>query len=142
MKIVEINGSDSDKIANHARQYQDQFEAGHVATGPASRFLWHYEPNYPLNRIANTLDAIELFQSDQQAWAEEGEPDRYDDLLHQPIRQPVIVVEIGGLTYIWDGNHRIAASLLTHRTIIPAYVGTIRITTGSLVPQENHLRQH
>lgn len=125
MKIIEITNSDSDKIANIAQQYQDQFESGHVATGPAGRFTWREEPNYPLNRIANTHDTIELFLSDQRAWAAEGEPDRFDDMLYETILEPVVLVEIGGLTYIWDGNHRVAASLLTRRTTIPAYVGTI-----------------
>ena len=125
MKINEVVGSD--KIANIARQYQDQWETAHVAAGPVSRFSWHYDPKYPLGRIAYTRGVIELFQSDQRAWVEEGEPDRYNDLLKEPIQQPVILVELGGLTYIWDGNHRIAASLLTHRTTIPAYVGTLKI---------------
>jgi hypothetical protein len=121
MKIVEVVGHG--EITNIAKQYQNQFETGHVATGPASRFKWRYEPTYPLSKIAYQRDAIDLFRQDQQAWTEEGEPDRYDDLLNEPIRQPIILVEVGTLSYIWDGNHRVAASLLTNRHTIPAYVG-------------------
>src|SRR5688572_5870420 len=103
--------------------WQDQWERGHIAAGPANRFIWHYEPNFPIDRIANKRDALELFTSDREAWTEEGEPDRFDDMLNEPIREPIVLVDTGTIGYIWDGNHRVAASILTNRSTISAYVG-------------------
>ena len=113
-----------DAILNSVRTFQDQWEEGHVAAGPATRFSWREEPNFPIDRIAGKHNIVQYFERDQKAWAEDGDPGYYDDMLNEPIQEPVIVVQIGGLAYLWDGNHRIAASILTGRTTIPAYVGT------------------
>lgn len=128
MKLIELfeHVQHSTQITKIAQQYANQFEETHVATGPASRFNWRYEPHYGLDRIAYKKDAVELFKSDQKAWADDGDPHRYDDLLNEPIHEPIVIVEIGGLSYIWDGNHRVAASLLTNRSTIPAYVGVLK----------------
>lgn len=59
-------------------------------------------------------------------WADEGDPERFDCILQEPIQEPVVVaVEVNGRAYLWDGNHRVGGSLLTGRKTVPAIVGSL-----------------
>jgi hypothetical protein len=56
-------------------------------------------------------------------WREEGQPDRYADMFDRPIEEPIIVVEIDGVAYLWDGCHRTGAAVTRGLTDLPAIVG-------------------
>lgn len=131
MKLVEIISPTNANITRWASDYQDQWEQGHVAAGPASRFEWHFDPKYPLNNIHGKRDAVQFFQEDQTDRASEGQPDYYNFMLKQLIDEPIFLVQPNTLAYIWDGNHRVGASILTHRNTIPAYVGVPKVNQNN-----------
>lgn len=124
MRYRELTEADQERFLAKAKSVADQFEKGHRAAGPADRFVWHYDPAYPMARFANDkARIIEFMRNEIQAWAEEGEPDRFDDMLGVPIKEPIIVVEVDGASYTWDGNHRLGAAFLNDATTIPAIIG-------------------
>lgn len=45
------------------------------------------------------------------------------DLLVEPIHEEIVVTLIDNKAYIWDGWHRAAASIASHRDTVPALVG-------------------
>jgi hypothetical protein len=91
---------------------------------PKEAYHWTYEPNYPLDRLGDYWE--EWWEEELKMWADEGQPDRYDDELKNEIREPIIAVEVDGKGYIWDGCHRTAASIVTGRKTIPAFIGRIK----------------
>lgn len=131
MRLVEA-ATDNDQIQKIARRWQGQFgDDGHIAEGPASRFKWRYEANYPIARIADKREIRAYFERHR----EDGKPEYYDSF-NKPISEPVVLVEIGNISYLWDGNHRIAACLLTDRHTVPAYVGSLRNSNQIWGPRE------
>jgi hypothetical protein len=111
-------------------QLLDQARAhGLVMPGPTEAMLkavdydWHFEPAYPVVRICLS-DWEEWWKEETEMWAEEGQPDRYADMLDRPIEEPIIVVDVGGKGYLWDGCHRTAAATVRHLPTLPAIVGT------------------
>lgn len=108
-----------------ATPYADQWEEGHPAAGPASRFSWHFATSYPIARIQDRTDAEwrDWMLAEVRMWAEDGDPDYWNDEIRNPTRDPVIVVEIDGRAHTWDGNHRIGGSVLSNRETVPAIVG-------------------
>lgn len=89
---------------------------------PADRYEWHYDPAYPLDRIAcGPWD--EWMKEEIKMWAEEGQPDRYDDMFDRPIEEPIVITQVNGQGWLWDGCHRVGASVLQGLKTIPAIVG-------------------
>lgn len=118
-----------DPLETVAVQWQDQWETGHPAAGPASRFCWNLETSYPIDRIRDRTRTQWRVWMDREIrmWAREGDPERFDDELRNPIREPVVVVEMEGRAYVWDGNHRIGGSVVADRMVVPAIVGRPRM---------------
>ena len=108
-------------LEERAQQYADQFEAGHPAAGPASRFGWTLEM-ITIDQITDAPDA-DWMKAEIDMWAEEGEPDRFQDLLTEEIRSPVVAVAVEGGLFLWDGLHRIGALAMTGRKEIQAMIG-------------------
>lgn len=124
--LVEDWGNDA--ILNSARAYQGAiYDIGEPGGGKVEDFNWHVDPHYNINKKIDSLtpqQRVEWMQAEIKAWADEGEPDRFDDMLDEPIVEEIIAVEEkDGATFLWDGNHRVGASLLTGRTTVPAIVG-------------------
>jgi hypothetical protein len=111
--------------------FADQYETGHDASGPASRFEWTFEPSWNLESTIDGMapsERISWMESEIAIWSDDGDPERFSDLLTEQIETPVIAVTVNGKDYLWDGNHRVAASLMTGRATAPAIVG--RLTVG------------
>ncbi len=97
------------------------------AAHPAKDFEWRLDPNYPLSNLNPEVDKVEWMKEEIEMWADEGEPNRYDDEIKGPIRDPIIVIEIeNGVGEIIDGWHRTGGSALAGRTTIPAVVGVLK----------------
>lgn len=97
----------------------------------ASDFNWHFDPAFPLDKVAfeeGTPESretwIEFMKDEIEMWKEEGQPDRFDDLLHEDIHT-AIVLHIGsdGRGYVWDGCHRTGATAMKGLPTIAAIVG-------------------
>lgn len=106
--------------------YNDQWENDHPAGQPADTFFWEEIKEYPVQKF-NEMSLTEWllwFKAELEIWAQEGQPDRFDDMLNEDISTPVIGVDLGDKgIYIWDGYHRIAASITAGRSFIPAIIG-------------------
>lgn len=91
-----------------------------------SKYDWRFEPNYPISNLNPEVDFREWMLEEIEMWAEEGQPDRYEEEINSPIEEPIIVVEIDGVGQIIDGWHRTGGSVLAGRTTIPAVVGILK----------------
>lgn len=90
-------------------------------------YNWRYEGAYPIANIAPTIDWAAFMDEEIEMWAEDGQPARYEDELTNPIRDPIIIVEVSdGHAEIADGCHRVGACAKTGRSTIPAVVGTLK----------------
>lgn len=83
---------------------------------------WRFEPEYPISNLNPEVDKIEWMKEEINM----GEPDRFDDLISEPIRDPIIVIEVNDTGEIVDGWHRTVACCLTGRKTIPAFVGVLK----------------
>lgn len=93
--------------------------------GPFLSAEYMVEPNgRPFDAVAWSAE----YTAVKQAWAEQGEPDRFDDMegwwLSSPHEEPMILVEgADGKIHKWDGFHRIGISMTHGATHVPAVVG-------------------
>lgn len=117
-----------DDLAEYASSYMRGMGAsGHPdAIHHQDDYEWRYEPIYPISHL-NTegFDMGEWMLEEIDMWAEEGQPDRYESEINDPIREPIIVVEIDSKGEIIDGWHRVGGSVLGGRDTIPAVVGIL-----------------
>lgn len=88
-------------------------------------YNWRYVPDYPISNLNPDVDKRAWMLEEIDMWADEGQPDRYHSEIHDPIEEPIIVVEIDGIGEIIDGWHRTGGSILGGRTTIPAVVGIL-----------------
>lgn len=98
---------------------------------PPEDAIWSEVSEYPLERLFYT----EL--PDKDTWCqwlrEELERladddmnhlvDEYRAMINEDIEEAIVIVEIDGKGYIWDGCHRTAASFAGGKSHIPAIVG-------------------
>lgn len=110
----------ADALMSEAMMWKDQ--SGDVVLVEVE---WRFEERYPLSRLGDPEEWREWFEGEVEAWSEEGQPGRYDDMLDRPIEEPVIVFE-EPRPELWDGNHRTGASFAAGRRTIPAIVGRRR----------------
>lgn len=98
---------------------------------PSTEADWAYAADFP---IAGLLDLMDGGREDWLAWfrsenawaAEDGRPG-YGDLLTQDVHDPVCVVQHpDGRVDIWDGWHRVAATIVKGASTIKAVVGRRR----------------
>jgi hypothetical protein len=98
-------------------------EGGYVEPEDAD---WAYVANYPLDKLLAKFGGVEgckqWFREECQFSMEEGRGG-YGYLVVQPIREAAVLVERDGEPFIWDGWHRIAASIVKGETTIKAIVG-------------------
>jgi hypothetical protein len=98
------------------------------AIHPYTDYDWTYDPAYPVADIAGG-DWTEWMKDEMEMWAEEGEPTRYDDMFDRPIMDPIILVEINGVGWLWDGCHRVGAASMLGQTTLQAVVGRLKRLT-------------
>ncbi len=101
-----------------------------VACLPADQYDWSHDPAYPVDKFSGDKDAmIKWMKREIRIWAQEGDEDRFTDLLTDPeIYEPVVATEIDGRAYLWDGNHRVGASHMIGRPTVPAFIGRLKTT--------------
>lgn len=102
--------------------YADQYRDGEPGHASPEMLTWLHVPDYPISRLRDAVDK-KWFAAEVQMWADEGEPDRFADMLTEPIRSPVVIFDDGQGGWTWDGNHRIGARLTTGESTIDATVG-------------------
>lgn len=82
--------------------------------------------NYPIERLIHLMDTLEewkvWFNDEVKGLSDIRGEDYFEDMLKNPIREPVYISEIDGKAYIWDGWHRVAASIKAGRLTLPAAV--------------------
>jgi len=108
--------------------YSDQFayDISHPAYGKVAAFEWTFDPRYRLAKTGQRRQWIAFHRAERNAWNEEGQPDRFDDMdraIKDGSIYPIYVVEHKGVGYVWDGNHRVASAVAMGRTTLPAWVG-------------------
>jgi hypothetical protein len=84
---------------------------------------WRFDPHLSISELGPEQGWLTLIQEDIQNWTEEGQPNRFRDMIRHRIRMPIVVLVRDEQHYVWDGAHRIGASLLAGRTTIPAVIG-------------------
>ncbi len=124
-----------ENLIAYAQGYSDEFADGHPAVVKPEDRQWSYDPAFPLAEMVEPngrpFDAVAWsaeYTAVKQAWAEQGEPDRFDDMegwwLSSPHEEPMILVEgADGKIHKWDGFHRIGISMTHGATHVPAVVG-------------------
>lgn len=105
-----------------ATYFSDQYEPGQAGYADPKDLAWVEISNYPVSRLRDAADA-EWFAREQKMWADEGDPDRFEDLLTEPIHTPVVIYDNGTDGWTWDGNHRIGATVTKGEEAIMATVG-------------------
>jgi hypothetical protein len=88
---------------------------------------WQYVDKFELEQLAHLMGDA----SEWKAWLDaELAMDRddelhrdWDRLLVEPIEEEVVILVRDDKGYIWDGWHRVAASIVSGRTTIKAIVG-------------------
>lgn len=108
--------------AEFASIHSDQYNLGEPGHADPKTLRWFEVAEYPISRLRDAVDA-DWFRSEQQMWADEGEPDCYNDMLNNPIHNPVIIFDDGEGGWTWDGNHRIGATKTKGQETIWAIVG-------------------
>jgi hypothetical protein len=109
--------------AAHAASFcRDQYRPGEEGYADPRLLQWWLVDDYPIARLKDAPDA-DWFRSEQQMWAEEGRPNRYDDMLDRPIKEPIVVYDTPAGGWLWDGNHRVGACAVRGVGTIPALVG-------------------
>lgn len=114
-----------EELERIASEYCDGM--GATPVGSAKLFDWKFVQDYPLSDIEDFDEMAEWMQQEIKMWAQEGQPDRYNDEITNPIREPIILYHSrvkGG--QILDGMHRVGGSAIKGAKTIPAIVGTIK----------------
>lgn len=101
---------------------EGQYPEGHPGQAIAKDLLWFDVQAYPIERLCDAA-TVEWFDTERAMWAAEGEVDRFDDRVGEPIATPIVVHEGAHGAYTWDGNQRVGASLADGKFSIPALVG-------------------
>jgi len=119
----------------YAKAYQGAlFTKSDPAGGNASDYSWRFHPTYPLHFFLHEKESkkqwIAWLQEEIKMWEEEGQPDRFQDLLTEDIYDPIIAVHLGKKAYLWDGTHRVACSISRELPYVPAIVGTRKFNLG------------
>lgn len=94
----------------------------------AEAYDWVFCPDYPISRLELGVKGMAVWMHDEiLMWADEGQRDRYADMLGEaPIEDAVVVGDAGGRGYIWDGWHRCGACAIRGVSTVPAVVGIER----------------
>jgi hypothetical protein len=116
--------------AAHAASFCcDQYSPGEPGHADPKTLQWFSVPDYPIARL-NDAPGADWFRDEQEMWADEGEPERYNDMLDRPIFVPIVVYETPDGGWLWDGNHRVGACAIRGLATVPALVG-IRVDKES-----------
>jgi hypothetical protein len=107
-----------------AANWQDAcFAPGDPGYCRADEADWHYDPAFPVAALAG--DAWAAWFADECAdAAADGRTGYYDDMLDREISEPIVVLLRDGAGYVWDGNHRVGATVTQGRSTIKAFVGS------------------
>jgi hypothetical protein len=105
----------------------DNYTPGEDGFCNPKRASWQYAAEFELDKLAHLMNDA----SEWKAWFDaELAMDRDDELhrdwgrlLVEPIEEEVVVLVRNGKGYIWDGWHRVAASIVSGRKTIKAIVG-------------------
>lgn len=108
--------------AHSAGFWSDQYGPGEPGHADPWSLHWLRVDAYPIARLADAVDA-DWFEAERRMWAEDGDPERFDDMLDEPIRERVVIFDDGQQGHTWDGNHRIGATCFRGGATVAALVG-------------------
>lgn len=117
----------SEDLMNIAEQWSGIASSTKEGNIQASDASWLFHDKYPLSGFLSlmTYDEWKEWFRNECLWASEDGRQGYGNLFLQDIRQPVVVMNIGeNSDDIWDGWHRVGASIVKNAHSIPSIVGT------------------
>ncbi|MDW1583262.1 hypothetical protein R7Q39_19585 [Vibrio sp. 947] len=98
-------------------------DPGYIEPGNGT---FNMQSDYPVERLIHLMDSLEewkvWYNDEVKDLSDIRGEDYFEDMLKNPIRDPVYISEIDGKAYIWDGWHRVAASIKAGRLTLPAAV--------------------
>ncbi|MBN3760890.1 hypothetical protein G3O01_08695 [Burkholderia sp. Ac-20365] len=110
-------------MRRRAAFWKDQYPKGDSGYCEPDGAYWRLIDDYPLALFGEAGEWVRFFDSEVANWTADGDPNRFDDILTEAIREPVVALDSGGIRYVWDGNHRIGGSFKAGRLTIPAIIG-------------------
>ena len=137
MRLMDIfEGSDLERHAEFF-QYDSELhdpDQPEWTKMPAKDYDWTEVSDYPVSRLFHLMsggDWAGWLKNEIAMYREEGSWDNreseWEAMIHEPIREPIVLTELSGLGYLWDGWHRTAATIVSGRKSIPAIVGTPKV---------------
>jgi len=120
-----------EELKRRAGFYSDQFSPGEDGYCDPESVTWSEVEDYPLEKLLCVempsrerwtgwlKNEIEMFLKDGM----DGLAEIYRSMVNENIENHIVVIEINGKGYIWDGNHRVAASFAGGKSTIRALVG-------------------
>ena len=86
------------------------------------------EVDFPIDRIRTRqpekpFSWISWFTAEQEMHEEDGRPGYYDSLLNSDIVTAVVIYDDGKFGYVWDGYHRVGATVTRGLDTVKAIVG-------------------
>lgn len=97
---------------------------------------WRYEPGFPVARLLALMGPggaaawAEWFAGECRCSVEDGRAG-YADLLLETVEEPVVLVELpDGRLDVWDGWHRVGATVVGRRPGVPTIVGRMAAAGG------------
>ena len=118
-----------EELQGYAEPWEnDNQVAPNTGAGQANEFNWVYHPEFPIERfITGNMSPKEWakhFTNEQKWAAEDGREGYYEDMILEPIVEPIVAVDLGGEMAIWDGYHRVGASFKKGSKTIRAIIGS------------------
>jgi len=118
-----------------AARYAAGFE-DNSSVAKANEVDWEYDATFPLDMFINSK-STQWGTMNQKQWAEwyhrevkdfrqDQGHDIWGNLEHEEIEEPVVAVFTDDGWDLWDGWHRVGASIAAGRTTVPAVVGTLK----------------
>lgn len=118
-KVIDADAGWAQEAASYQGMTHNQGEPGYAES---KELRWLEVSDYPISRLVDATDA-KWFKEEREMWAEEGQPERFDDMLDSEIHSPIIIFDDGHHGYIWDGYHRVGATVTRGVATIKAIVG-------------------
>lgn len=125
------------KLVEEAACWQGAANSQHDGNFPAEEVTWRIDTDYDITPFIGLMEGgypswVRWFREECEMQVEEGRGG-YLELLLENIEEPTVTVELpGDRVDIWDGWHRIGASIVRRAPTVPVLVGDRRL---ALAPQ-------
>jgi hypothetical protein len=102
----------------------DDLVFGDQVDPPRYKLRWEPHPVFPVAVFQPDREALLSWMNKDLRELDKDDEQRsvYLDMIENPIRSPVVLLPVGGSLHILDGAHRLAASMISERKTIPAFI--------------------